>query len=205
MQPLIGFSTVPGSERDRRPYHGIRQEGVSDALSVRLDVSIQADTRRLFHALTDPEYQEAWLTLPGHHRGCSTIARRYDEDYLIEHFCDGGRQCILISGRYLIRRRHHAIFSWRVDRDIYVPETEVEIHLRGDFERTGLILRHSGFSSRRDSAWHWDLWNASISSLAGLYAKSDRPRSIPDRDRERIRQPRSDPHFQEARRRILDS
>ena len=169
MQPQIGFPPFPHPERDRIPRERFNRQPASDPLSVRLDVSIQADARRLFHALTDPEYLEAWLSLPGHHRGCSMIAGKYDRDYLIEHFCDGGRQSILISGRYLVLRRRHVEFSWRVDGDFCVPETAVEIRLLGDFERTTLILRHSGFTSRRESAWHRDLWNTSIGRLAALY------------------------------------
>jgi len=183
MQRQTGFPSFSHSERDLAPRERFNQEQASDALSIRMDVSIHADTRRLFHALTYPEYVEAWLSLPGHHRGCSTIAGRYDREYLIEHFCDDGRQSILISGCYLVLRRHHAMFSWRIDGDICVPETEVEIHLRGDFERSTLILRHSGFASRRDSAWHQDMWNTSIGTLAGLFGKPVRPRSSADRER----------------------
>jgi uncharacterized protein YndB with AHSA1/START domain len=166
--PQTGFPIFPHSECGRVPRERFHQELAPDALSLDLQVSIHADIRRLFHALTDPEYLEAWLLLPGGRPGCSTLAERRDREYLIEHFCEG-RQSILISGRYLVLRRRHVTFSWKVEGDFAVPDTEVEIRLRGDFERTTLILKHTGFKSRHDSAWHRALWNGSVARLMSLY------------------------------------
>ena len=194
MQPQIGFPTFPHSGRDGARRQPFCQELTSGTLSVRLEVSIGADTRRLFHALTDPEYLEAWLCLPGQHPGCSVIAGRYDRDYLIEHFCDG-RPSVLIWGRYLVLRRRHVMFSWTVDGDVCIPETHVAILLRGDFERTTLVLRHTGFASRNDSAWHWALWNTSIGRLAALYGAPGRLKSPADLQRETIRHPGNEPRF----------
>jgi uncharacterized protein YndB with AHSA1/START domain len=137
------------------------------------EVSIQADARRLFHALTTPEYLEAWLCLPGERPGCSIIAASTGQDFVIEHSCDGAPS-VLISGRYLVCRRRSLAFSWRVDGDLNVCETKVDIRLRGEFERTKLMLRHSGFASRHDFAWHRILWNASLSRLAALFGSTDR-------------------------------
>lgn len=173
MLPQIGFPIFAQPERDGATHGRRKHELTSDVLAARLEISIHADTRRLFHALTDPEYLEAWLSLPGCRPGCSILAGRFDQDYLIEHFCDG-RQSLLISGRYLVLRRRHISFSWRVDGDLCVPDTSVEIRLRGDFERTTLTLLHRGFSTRHDSAWHRALWNASMGRLAGLFGATDR-------------------------------
>ncbi len=174
MQAQTGFPTFPHSERDRAILERLDHDLTSDRVSVRLEISIHADTRRLFHALTHPEYLEAWLCLPGDRPGCSTIADRRDRDYLVEHFCEG-RQSVLISGRYLALRRRHVVFSWRVDGDFSAPDSEVEIRLRGDFERTTLILEHRGFASHYEAAWHRALWDASMARLMALYAVPDRP------------------------------
>ena len=172
MQPQTGFPIFPQSEPDRVPRGRFSPELIADRFSAHTEISIHADTRRLFHALTDPEYLEVWLSLPGCRPGCSMVAGRYDRDYFVEHFCDG-RQSLLISGQYRVLRRRHVSFSWRVDGDLCVPDTTVEIRLRGDFERTTLSLQHSGFSTRHDSAWHRALWNNSISRLAGLFGARD--------------------------------
>lgn len=133
-----------------------------------MEVSIRADARRLFHALTDPEYMEAWICLPGHRQECSTAAVRNDRDYAIEHFCNA-KSSLSISGSYRVCRRRNVTFTWRVDGEVRVPETEVDIRLRGDFERTTLSLRHSGFVSSFDLAWHRALWEVSMNRLVSLY------------------------------------
>jgi len=153
------------------------EEASNDPLALSFEVFIQADTRRLFHALTAPEYVETWLSLPGERPGCSMFAARNDQDYVLEHSCEGNVS-ILISGRYLVCRLRNLILSWRVDGDLNVAETRVEIRLRGEFERTKLILRHSGFGSRDDWAWHRALWSVSLGRLAALYGSTDRQHGI---------------------------
>ena len=141
--------------------------------SLSLEVSIQADIRTLFHALTVPEYLEAWLSFPGEGPGSSTLAARVDDRFTIEHYREG-RSSLTISGRYRAYRRRNLLFSWRVDGDLCVPDTEVEIRLRGDFENTTLSLQHKGFTSRYDYSWHAILWSTSIRKLASLYGFRDR-------------------------------
>jgi uncharacterized protein YndB with AHSA1/START domain len=148
------------------------QEFTSDCSSLFLEVSIRADIRRLFHALTVAEYLEAWISFPGDHSGCSTIASRSNEDFLVEHSCEGKSE-FSIAGTYSVCRRHNLVFSWQIDRNLRMPKTEVDIRLRGDFENTRLVLEHSGFTSSSDCAWHRALWFASLGKLIALYDSSD--------------------------------
>jgi uncharacterized protein YndB with AHSA1/START domain len=171
MQPHLSLLPHFHSEGIRAVRQRFDEELSTGFLSV--EVSIQADARRLFNALTAPEYLEAWLCLPDERPGCSTVATRTDQDYVIEHSCDGNPS-ILISGRFLVCRRRNLTLSWRVDGDVNVRETQVDIRLRGEFERTKLTLRHSGFASRHDFAWHKALWNASLTRLAALFGSTDR-------------------------------
>jgi uncharacterized protein YndB with AHSA1/START domain len=136
-----------------------------------MEFNIRADTRRLFHALTVPEYLETWLCLPGH-QGCSTAATRINDDYLLEHFC-GDSPAVAITGTYFVCRRRNVHFSWRVDGRVSIPETRVEIRLQGNFQNTILTLTHSGFASTADSAWHKALWSASMGRLMRLFDASD--------------------------------
>jgi len=161
----------------------LRQEFTSDWSSLCLEVSIRADVRRLFHALTVPEYLEAWMSFPGDHSGCSTLASRIDDDYMVEHCCQGVPS-FSIAGTYSICRRRNLTFSWRVDGVLSMSKTEVDIRLHGDFENTRLILQHSGFVSRGDYTWHRLLWCASLDRLIALYDSSDfRPAANPQMGR----------------------
>ena len=172
MQPHSRLLTSPHSTQVPARRERFVDEPVGGFYSCSLEVSIRADIRRLFHALTVPEYMEAWLSVPGERPGCATVAVRSNDDYVIEHFCEG-RPSFTMSGRYRVCRRRSVAFSWRIDGDLSVPETEVEIRLRGDFERTTLALRHTGFASRHDSAWHEALWNASMGRLVSFYGSSN--------------------------------
>jgi uncharacterized protein YndB with AHSA1/START domain len=176
---------LPNSHPDAiRLSRPLFDEGLSnDSLALSFEVSIHADTRRLFHALTAPEYIETWLSLPVERTGCSMFAARNDQDYVVEHSCEGNAS-ILISGRYLVCRRRNLIFYWRVDGELNVPETKVDIRLRGEFERTKLLLRHSGFGSWRDLLWHRTLWNVSLGKLAALFGSKDREDSAVTRGAE---------------------
>jgi uncharacterized protein YndB with AHSA1/START domain len=173
MQTDIGLFCFPESHERRASRPRLNERAAVGFHSLSLKVSIQADIRRLFHALTVPEYLEAWLSFPGERPGSSTLAARTDDRFAIEHYCHG-RPSITISGNYRACRRRNVLFSWRVDGDICVPETEVEIRLRGDFENTILSLQHKGFTSRYDHSWHAILWSSSIRKLASLYGSRDR-------------------------------
>lgn len=136
--------------------------------TVHLEFSIRADARRLFYALTVPEYIEAWMSFPGHDDGCSTVAAKLNQDYLVEHRCDG-RPTVCIAGSYTVCQRHNLAFSWRVEGNPSVSESYVDIRLRGNFEKTTLVLHHSRLTSPDQCAWHTALWTASIGRLIALY------------------------------------
>lgn len=173
MQPHSILLPFPHSHDSRIPHQRFDDQLSGGFHSLSLEMSIEADVRRLFHALTVPEYLEAWLSLPGVRPGCTTTAARQDDEFTIGHTCEG-RPSILIFGSYRVCRRRNVSFSWRVEGDICVPQTEVEIRLRGEFERTSLQLQHSGFASRHDHGWHSALWTASLGKLASLYGSRDR-------------------------------
>jgi uncharacterized protein YndB with AHSA1/START domain len=170
MNPNLAFLNPQHSEACHSSRR-IREAFRPGDAAIRMDLSIRADARRLFQVLTVPEYLEAWLCLPGHD-GCSPAATRIHDDYLLEHSC-GDAPAVLITGTYLVCRRRYVMFSWRVDGDLCVPESSVEIRLQGDFERTTLSLEHSGFVSSEAWLWHKALWNASMTRLMRLYDAPD--------------------------------
>ena len=150
-------------------------------LTVHLEADIRADVRRLFYALTAPEYLETWLCFPGYQSACSTLVTKINHDYMIAHQCDGIRNTV-ITGRYRVSERRHLVLSWRIDGPEDMVETCVDIRLLGNFEYTTLIVRHQGFTSWQQHLWHRSLWSLSLERLSRLYdsspieGKSSRPR-----------------------------
>jgi uncharacterized protein YndB with AHSA1/START domain len=140
----------------------------ADRLTVYLEANIRADARRLFYALTGPEYLETWLSFPGHECGCSTFATVDDYDYMIVHLCQGtGRTAV--TGRYRVRERRNVVLSWRLEGIQSLPESNVDIRLSGNFEYTTLVLRHTGFDSWRQYLWHRSMWSRSLERLGRLF------------------------------------
>jgi uncharacterized protein YndB with AHSA1/START domain len=145
----------------------------SSPWTVSLQKNVRADARRLFHALTVPEYMETWVSFPDDHSSCVSLASRTDHEYSITHWCSG-RATALISGIYLICQRHRLSLSWQAKGTASADQTYVDIRLRGNFERTTVLLRHSGFDSREAFEWHEALWSTSLERLACLYGDAVR-------------------------------
>jgi len=179
MQPGLSFPSPERSAKSCAEFGRYRDRHTPDRSSVYLEFNVRADARRLFHALTVPEYLETWVSLPGHNLGCSTAAARSNQDYVIEHYCEGS-PALTITGTYSVCRRRNVVFSWRVDGNLSIPETEVDIRLRGNFESTTLIVRHTGFAAEAERAWHQALWTVSMRRLIALY-DSPTHRSGPSR------------------------
>lgn len=186
MQPGLSFPSPERSAGIRAELGRFHERHTPDRSSVYFEFNVRADARRLFHALTVPEYLETWVSLPGHNLGCSMAAARSNQDYVIEHYCEGS-PALRITGTYSVCRRRNVVLSWRVEGNLSIPETEVDIRLRGNFESTTLIVRHTGFAAEADCAWHKGLWTVSMRRLIALYDSpshsSGRPHGPLGRDR----------------------
>jgi uncharacterized protein YndB with AHSA1/START domain len=133
-----------------------------------LSVSLRAETRRVFQALTLPEYLEMWIRIPCAGRLCSVTALQAGPNFALEHCCAGsptGR----ITGRYLVCRRRKLLLSWLAHRGFDGRETSLSMRLCGDFGSSTLTLCQSGFRDLQDKAWHLELWQASFAALARLF------------------------------------
>jgi hypothetical protein len=134
---------------------------------INLEFSLAADTRRIFEALTVPEYMELWISLPGYHPDCCTRAERRMDGFVCEHLCKG-QSMVTISGAYSVFLRRKLVFSWAISGLSSTAASLADLRLCGDFERSILRLRHFGFASDEDCAWHTALWTASLTRLSAL-------------------------------------
>jgi hypothetical protein len=178
----------------RKPHkdYGVRYNADSapgeplDSRTIYMEFSLAADTRRIFEALTVPEYMELWLSLPGYHPDCYTRADRRIDGFFCEHHC-GGRPNVTISGAYSVFLRRKLVFSWSISGISSTTPSVADLRLCGDFERSILRLRHFGFASDEDYSWHTALWTASLTRLSGLLGgpASGGPRPHGSRGRQR--------------------
>jgi hypothetical protein len=157
----------------------------SDSRVISLEFSLAADTRRIFEALTVPEYMELWISLPGNHPDCCTRADRRMDGFVCEHFCSD-RSMVTISGAYSVFLRRKLVFSWKISGVSSTSASLADLRLCGDFERSILRLRHIGFASDEDYSWHMALWTSSLTRLSGLLGgPANGPRPHGSRGRQR--------------------
>ena len=136
-------------------------------------MKLNADRLRLFQALTLPEYMEAWIAIPGASQNRTLSVSAAADWFRIEPGENEGQDAY-ISGSYVTRRRSKLHFTWRKGRSPDAPVSVVTIRLNGDFERTELILIHSGLTSWAECQWHREFWQESMSRLSGLFHSSKR-------------------------------
>lgn len=159
----------------RKQQRGVSNSRIADDLQVSpwtldMEYSLAADTRRIFNALTVPEYIEAWICVPGYHPDCQNVTCRVAHGFQIEHRCHSGA-ITRITGTYFSFLKRKLSFSWRPAGASGAGDSLVDIRLRGDFERSILRLRHRGFESEEEFNWHDALWSASIARLSRLFDK----------------------------------
>ncbi len=139
--------------------------------TVNLECKVAADTRRVFDALTVPEYIETWICVPGHPPDCSNMTSRVANGFQIDHRCSSGSSMTIV-GTYCSFLKRKLSFSWRSGAGPESLDSFVDIRLQGDFERSILRLRHFGLESEAEYNWHSALWTASIARLCKLFEKS---------------------------------
>lgn len=159
-QPQLAASELP---------HEIRFYSQTSASrwDIAIHTVIRAEPSRLFHALTLPEYREAWICPPEKDQEYSVLA---SQDHPHYHIQVSRRVAgdLSISGSYLKSHPSEIVFTWRRDQPAQPAETLVQIRLQNSGGRSGLRLYHRGFSSKSEGLWHQKLWSLSLGKLARL-------------------------------------
>jgi len=128
--------------------------------------NVNADRKRVFHALTIPEYIETWFSAPGALTGRTVVCRR-DNFFSISYSCaESGQSRILCS--YEVCRRSKLLFTWRLDNAFEGSSSLVKVRLEGEFGRTAVQVIHCGLGCS-DRQWHQVLWESSLEKMGKLF------------------------------------
>lgn len=128
--------------------------------------SIPAERRRVFCALTLPEYMELWLAIPGIAPGCALAAA---DGQSFSFYCfDAESSPFAIRCAYRICNDNELLFDWKHDLIFSQHDCLVRIRLMGEFERTNLELTHLGLH-KSVLKWHRELWENSLTRLSSLF------------------------------------
>jgi hypothetical protein len=135
--------------------------------SVFLTIGVDADARRISQALTEPEYLEAWITMPGETGESSIVATKNANGYRLDQ-CRAGRVIASFVGSFLFCHQRKMRLTWRNAARLDVEESLIDFRIRGNFGGSILELRHRSFQSVGEFIWHQQLWSASLARLTSI-------------------------------------
>jgi uncharacterized protein YndB with AHSA1/START domain len=144
------------------------QRRAAGQLDIAMHATIKGDARRIFTALTMPEYRETWMCPPDPDQ-CSYVTACQAANYYQLDFYRSGTLHTTVTGLYQVCRRHRLDFTWRDHRMPDCPESQVRVHIDGHFESSRLTLLHRGIFREDYSRWLHYMWLASIEKLTALF------------------------------------
>jgi uncharacterized protein YndB with AHSA1/START domain len=163
------MSTQPQiREEVAQSFAGNAQRRADAQLDIAMQATIKGDARRIFTALTVPEYKEAWMCPPYPDPGSYITAHQAADHYQLD-FYRSGTLYVTVTGLYQVCRRHRLDFTWRDHRMQDCPESRVRVHIDGNFESSRLTIHHYGIFREDYSRWLHHMWLASLEKLALLF------------------------------------
>ncbi len=139
----------------------------SGAGTIALSIDVGADARRIAQALTEPEYLEAWITLPNQAEDSRIVASKSADGYRLDQI-RAGRSIASFFGSFLFCHQRKMRLTWRKVTAVDIAESLVDFRIRGNFASSILELRHTGLPSAGDFLWYRQLWGVSLSRLATI-------------------------------------
>lgn len=144
----------------------LRRSRVATEAAIAMKVEINAAAQRIFAALTEPEFLEAWLSLPGTRTGMHSTVSRIGNDLHI-NLPHEELRIEEIVWKSLVHRRRKIVFNW-VNNGTDDTRTIVHIRLKGNFGSTIVDLYQYGFGSSEQCDSHRAAWRVSLAKLQSI-------------------------------------
>lgn len=154
-------------EQAAQELHPCALASSSEDWAVFLTIAVDADARRISQALTEPEYLEAWITMPSEGKDSSIVATKKANGYCLDQY-RAGRVIASFVGSFLFCHQRKMRLTWRNATCPDAVESLVDFRIRGNFACSILELRHMSLQSASDFLWHQQLWNSSLPRLASI-------------------------------------
>jgi uncharacterized protein YndB with AHSA1/START domain len=132
--------------------------------AVSLSLRIAADRRRVIHALSIPEYMEAWLRAPDPGDLLFVFDPENHERFRICLYRAEGLHAS-IHGSSRVVDANRVTYIWKTTSRGRTTETLVEMQLAGGSRGCALRLKHSGLRDKAERAWHHSMWHRSLERL----------------------------------------
>jgi uncharacterized protein YndB with AHSA1/START domain len=137
---------------------------------VALSFKIEADSSRVFYALSIPEYIEAWLQAPDTADTKFVFNLVGQETFRIDLYRAEALQAS-VHGSCRVVGANRIRYIWKTISPTSTTETLVDMHLLSASDGCVLGLKHSGFRDTVESAWCCKMWYQSLEKLCRLMGK----------------------------------
>jgi uncharacterized protein YndB with AHSA1/START domain len=138
---------------------------------VALSFRFNADTSRVFYALSIPEYIEAWLQPPDTEDLQFVFRQVAEETFRIDLYCGEELQAS-VDGSCWVVGANQVRYIWKTTSPIGTTETLVDMKLLCGSNGCVLALKHSGFNDPSESARCSRMWHQSLERLCRLMEKN---------------------------------
>ena len=134
---------------------------------VALSFQFNADTSRVFYALSIPEYLEVWLKA-SNTDDLHFVFNEIAEDTFRIHLYRGESLQASVDGSCWVVGANQVRYIWKTTSSIDTTETLVDMKLLSSSGGCVLALKHSGFNDPAESARCRRMWQQSLERLGRL-------------------------------------
>lgn len=138
---------------------------------VALSFKFNADSSRVFYALSIPEYIEAWLQAPDTDELRFVFNQVGEETFCIDLYCGPSLQASIYGSCWVVGT-NQVRYIWKTTSPMGVSETLVDMKLLSGSGGCVLALKHSGFRDQAESARCSRMWHQSLERLSRIMEKN---------------------------------
>jgi uncharacterized protein YndB with AHSA1/START domain len=138
---------------------------------VALSFRFNADSSRVFYALSIPEYIEAWLQAPDTDDLRFVFNQIAEETFRIDLYRGETLQASVDASCWVVGA-NQVRYIWKTTSLIDTTETLVDMKLLAGSGGCVLALKHSGFNDPAESARCHRMWQQSLERLCRLMEKN---------------------------------
>ena len=138
---------------------------------VALSFKFNADSSRVFYALSIPEYIEAWLQAPDTDELRFVFNQVGEDTFRIDLYRGPSLQAS-IDGSCWVVGTNQVRYIWKTTSPMGTTETLVDMKLLSSSGGCVLALKHSGFRDQAESARCSRMWHQSLGRLGRIMEKN---------------------------------
>ena len=138
---------------------------------VALSFKFNADSSRVFYALSIPEYIEAWLQAPDTDELRFVFNQVGEDTFRIDLYRGPSLQAS-IDGSCWVVGSNQVRYIWKTTSPLGTAETLVDMKLLSGSGGCVLALKHSGFRDQAESARCSRMWHQSLDRLGRIMEKN---------------------------------